>query len=66
MYYVALTNVYVRYCVPARVRMPMELMTTAGGGAGDSAGAGDGAGTGGERGAGDAAAGGQAAPPQPT
>ena len=50
-------------CVPARVRMPVELMTAAGVGAGDSAGAGDGAGTGGERGAGGAAAGGQAAPP---
>ena len=50
-------------CVPARVRMPVELMTAAGVGAGDSAGAGDGAGTGGERGAGGAAVGGQAAPP---
>ena len=46
-------------CVPARVRMPVELMATAGVGAADGAGAGDGAGTGGERGAG----GGQAAPP---
>ena len=38
--------------MPARVRMPAELMTTVGVGAGDSAGAGDGAGTCGERGAG--------------
>ena len=49
-------------CVSARVRMPVELMTAAGVGAGDNAGAGDGAGTGGERGAG-GVAGGQAAPP---